>query len=1167
MLEESKKKEADTRKELEKARAEKKKLEEEAEQKASKRRPSDPFRTPEDKIVRSGSAPLSAASATSGPESPASEPEAKKRKIQFGLAKFFGSPQEKASASPVSTSTDVRLRNRQQKSKIMFELEALRKQLANREQSQASEEEQLVQAEDEALDEKDFYRKAGLRGGRPKLDASERRGVFGSLASNRRGRFEKSKKVEYTAVDKKEICERFRKLAEESRSKKAALSELKKGLQISSERLRDILNNEAEWIQMIKDRRLGTSGLKKRGVKPGRLSLRNRGIRRKGGGRKKEFEHLVVELGRWISEERSHGHALQKAMVARKFEQLLLRDSERLLESARQLQASFQASAAKIEAQRMFQKAKKMANSEKFRRNYVERLLQWCGAKVMAKELTSNLSALEEKVRIQLSWQSLDWQLWLAGSAPKEVLEEEDVLDPDYVIECRKLGPPPVCFADQIPLWAKCGSKRFVFSAEEFSGSSTSDRAQFELFRQDLQKAVEYFRDLEEKDKTQLISAEPRPEGSKAFAIAGSRTIKGHSENEKFRITFEARQQVSWVPDPNAAGGFRPVGSVLRPLLVFAGAHCRLSNLTDEHTFRETEDFQVNGQDFQHVAGQKTRLMWNLVELRKKEPQLFEDLEIQQQPSSNVDSVILTWSIQEQAKVQAYSVWNRDSFTAIFSEPVIQTQKLASQFSSILLGKTTQKIQLTDTDFAKEMKVEFRKAMQDLQYDKGFHEKTTLRDILVACNQSHLKAVERNIETQWVLKGAVRNGLLAYVPTVENGLVEILSPELQLGSHRIPSETFQPRLSWIDESGRPKKPDFSLSGQVSSIQDCIEWSFQNPVKDEPENQLDIEGPLEDDLAIPLQNALYLRLSPSLRNDFSRAKLDVSFAQLQEKAKAALEKKNQKREQRTALRKLNLKELQARLKKMSKGEAMQEIKPVVKTKKAIQKRGAVKVSKGKLSLQKKLKKTKAKFQLEKDAKAMVLKDKLEEASEKAPTKDSTTAEKVSEAAKASAKGRGRAAGKGRGKGRGKGAATASAEASDAPAEASAEASAEEKISALLPAGIKKEPVQVRAVSEEAGKVYFGFEGEVEKQEFETKGKEDFIHVYGSKVLSVKVQWLQKIDATWSKPTECKKFTSLSRFQAASILDTAGLRPEPFVENTDAQGFRKGCTKKKGTTFFF
>ena len=595
MLEESRKKEADARKELEIARAEKKKLEEEAEQKASKRRASDPFRTPEDKIVRSGSAPLSAASAASGPEPPASEPEAKKRKIQFGLAKFFGSPEEKASASPVWTSTDVRLRNRQQKSKTMLELEALRKQLANSVQSQASEEERLVQAEDSALDAQEFYRKAGLRGGRPRLDPSQKRGIFGGLTSNKRGRLQKAKKAEFDAVFKVEICEKFRQLAEQSTSKEAALKELRKNLQISSERLRDILSNEQEWLEIVKNKRLGTSGLKKRGVKPGRYGFRNRGFRRKGGGRKREFEHLVVELGRWISEERSHGHAIQKAMVGRKFQELLLKDSERLLQSARELKEAFQASAAKIEAQRMFEKAKKMKNSEKFRRNYVDRLLEWCGAKVMGKELTSSLSRLEEKVRIQLSWQSLDWQLWLAGSAPKEVLEEEDVLDPDYVIECRKLGPPPVCFADQIPLWAKCGSKRFVFSAEEFAGSSTSDLAQFELFRQDLQKAAEYFRDLEEKDKEQLISAEPRPEGSKAFAIAGSRTIKGHSENEKFRITFEARQQVSWVPYPIAAGGFRPVGSVLRPLLVFAGAHCRLSNLTDEHTFRETEFSTLQG--------------------------------------------------------------------------------------------------------------------------------------------------------------------------------------------------------------------------------------------------------------------------------------------------------------------------------------------------------------------------------------------------------------------------------------------------------------------------------------------------------------------------------------------------------------------------------------------
>ena len=216
-----------------------------------------------------------------------------------------------------------------------------------------------------------------MRGGRPRLDPSQRRGIFGGLASNRRGRLQKAKKVEFSAVSKVEICKRFRQVAEQSTSKEAALKEPRKSLQISSERLRDILSNEQEWLEIVKNRRLGTSGLKKRGVKPGKQGLQNRGFRRKGGGRKKEFEHLVVELGRWISEERSHGHAIQKAMVGKKFQELLLRDSERLLQSARELKEAFQASAAKIEAQRMFEKAKR--------------------AKVMAKELTSNLSPLEEK--------------------------------------------------------------------------------------------------------------------------------------------------------------------------------------------------------------------------------------------------------------------------------------------------------------------------------------------------------------------------------------------------------------------------------------------------------------------------------------------------------------------------------------------------------------------------------------------------------------------------------------------------------------------------------------------------------------------------------------------------------------------------------------------------
>ena len=54
------------------------------------------------------------------------------------------------------------------------------------------------------------------------------------------------------------------------------------------------------------------------------------------------------------------------------------------------------------------------------------------------------------------------------------------------------------------------------------------------------------------------------------------------------------------------------IKGALKPLLAFAGAHCRLSNLTGEHTVIETEKYQVNGQDVQHIAGQKHQHMVSL---------------------------------------------------------------------------------------------------------------------------------------------------------------------------------------------------------------------------------------------------------------------------------------------------------------------------------------------------------------------------------------------------------------------------------------------------------------------------------------------------------------------------------------------------------------------------
>ena len=312
-------------------------------------------------------------------------------------------------------------------------------------------------------------------------------------------------------------------------------------------------------------------------------------------------------------------------------------EAERLLEASKTQNQELLKKIQVIEAKRLMKKVENL-KKPKFRDKYVSKLIEWIGAKHCAKELTAHLSPLEEKIRIQLSWMAFDYQLWLAGSSPLEALENAGVLDPQRVLEMRKqIGPPPIGIADQIPLWAKTSGKKFVFDAAEFSGSSASERKQFDLFRQDLVQAAELFKNLEEKQQPVSVKSQ-RPEGCREMLL--------------------------------------------------------------KRKFLETEEFTVNGIQIRHHRGDKSRLMFSLVELRKKHPECFENVEVCAQPSSKVDSVILSWSVQQQSLQQPYSVWSRGPFAAAFSESVLQCQSLASRFSAILLGKVTQKVQLTDTDFA-----------------------------------------------------------------------------------------------------------------------------------------------------------------------------------------------------------------------------------------------------------------------------------------------------------------------------------------------------------------------------------------------------------------------------------------------------------------------------------
>ena len=72
-----------------------------------------------------------------------------------------------------------------------------------------------------------------------------------------------------------------------------------------------------------------------------------------------------------------------------------------------------------------------------------------------------------------------------------------------------------------------------------------------------------------------------------------------------------------------------------------------LDNIDDNHRFKEDVEFYIGEKKKIHKKGQKTALMYNLVELRKTKPEIFKGLVIFQQPSAWMDGVIASWACQD----------------------------------------------------------------------------------------------------------------------------------------------------------------------------------------------------------------------------------------------------------------------------------------------------------------------------------------------------------------------------------------------------------------------------------------------------------------------------------------------------------------------------------------
>ena len=319
-----------------------------------------------------------------------------------------------------------------------------------------------------------------------------------------------------------------------------------------------------------------------------------------------------------------------------------------------------------------------------------------------------------------------------------------------------------------------------------------------------------------------------------------------------------------------------------------------------------------------HLAGTSVgRALEAYRKLRTAEPDLVSQVDIMSQPAANVDSVILTWVIQGQSEEFPASVWQRDCFSSVFAEAPTQAMALANQLSCLVAAKCTAKLQITDSDFAKQFKALVRHCLTQQRTEFQELSKKTAesplwrvgaKELVSAVVYAQAKMAEKNSD-EWVLRAAVRNGILAYRPNLQSAKLEellsqpwaeALTEKLAMGSRRFPPEWLSDRLRWLEKSGKPKEPDWRLSNSAKQLSDLLRWDYFNPEED-AEKEAEDEEPelgaeLAEELELPLQNSLSLRLHPRLR----RAAVRKAAEQTSEQKKLHA-KHRKERQQRLALR--------------------------------------------------------------------------------------------------------------------------------------------------------------------------------------------------------------------------------------------------------------------------
>ena len=118
-----------------------------------------------------------------------------------------------------------------------------------------------------------------------------------------------------------------------------------------------------------------------------------------------------------------------------------------------------------------------------------------------------------------------------------------------------------------------------------------------------------------------------------------------------------------WGDPSKIKGHILPSGIILK-----CNGWANLQNISDDHTFIKTIRFKVGIHTIEQIAGEKTGLLRDYVELRKKRPELFKDVLVYGQPSAWMDEITNGWLIEDLEERCVGCIHQRDLFGVMLTE-------------------------------------------------------------------------------------------------------------------------------------------------------------------------------------------------------------------------------------------------------------------------------------------------------------------------------------------------------------------------------------------------------------------------------------------------------------------------------------------------------------------